>query len=256
MLAVTRFFNIFKGKKQFQKGRKLIELGLNEDVIRKFSEKETETVIKEIDCLAYASDHNISENDLEDCLKYKHLDEEKVPNGYSTKKVIKKYHMSESDIEKYATKISYGRFENIKIGSLLRYLQNHNQEKCSVFQIIRYQDKYLGYIDKKEEDLEWRYIYVTKLNAMYSPKFSAYCICNGKSQEMKVHKTIPRNDKRCKTSFQQLPFKDGDVLYIKDWKREPKKQKTANGWEAVPGAFEWWIKDYRIVERGDDGEAE
>ena len=37
--------------------------------------------------------------------------------------------MSESDIEKYATKISYGRFENIKIGSFLRYLQNHNRER-------------------------------------------------------------------------------------------------------------------------------
>lgn len=259
LLAVTKFFNIFKGKKQFQKGKKLIELGLDEGVMRKFSEKETETVIKEIDCLAYASDHNISKNDLEDCIKYKYLNgdiKEKIPNGYSTNKVIRKYHISESDIAKYATKISYGKFENIKIGSLLRYLQNHNREKCSVFQMVRYQDKYLGYIDKKEEDLEWRYIYVTKLNAMYSPKFSAYCICNGKSQEMKVHKTIPRNDKRCKTSFQQLPFKDGDVLYIKDWKREPKKQKTANGWEAVPGAFEWWIKDYRIVEKGDDGEEE
>ena len=129
-------------------------------------------------------------------------------------------------------------------------------KECSLFQIIRYQDQHLGYIDKISSDLDWRYVYVTNLNAIYSPKFSAYCICNGKTQEMKVHKTIPRNDKRCKTSFQQVPFKEGDVLYIKDWKREPKKQKTANGWEAVPGAFEWWIKDYRIVEKGDDGEEE
>lgn len=261
LLEINRYFDCLSGKKQIRKGEQLDKLNLSEDIVRKFSGKETETTVEEIDCLAYAHDHNISVTDLEDCFKYKYLivedKKEKIPNGYSTKKFVTKYGISDDEIKKYATKISYGRFEDLKIGSLLRYLFKHTDVKeCSLFQIIRYQDQHLGYIDKISSDLDWRYVYVTNLNAIYSPKFSAYCICNGKSQEMKVHKTIPRNDKRCKTSFQQLPFKDGDVLYIKDWKREPKKQKTANGWEAVPGAFEWWIKDYRIVEKGDDGEEE
>lgn len=261
LLEINRYFDCLSGKKQIRKGEQLDKLNLSEDIVRKFSGKETETTVEEIDCLAYAHDHNISVTDLEDCFKYKYLivedKKEKIPNGYSTKKFVTKYGISDDEIKKYATKISYGRFEDLKIGSLLRYLFKHTDVKeCSLFQIIRYQDQHLGYIDKISSDLDWRYVYVTNLNAIYSPKFSAYCICNGKTQEMKVHKTIPRNDKRCKTSFQQVPFKEGDVLYIKDWKREPKKQKTANGWEAVPGAFEWWIKDYRIVEKGDDGEEE
>ena len=71
---------------------------------------------------------------------------------------------------------------------------------------------------------------------------------------MKIHKTIPRNDKRCKTSFKQIPVKDGDVIYIKDWKKEPKKIKTDDGWQIVPNTFEWWIKDYVLIEKIEEEE--
>ena len=33
------------------------------------------------------------------------------------------------------------------------------------------------------------------------------------------------------------------------YKKEPKKIKTEDGWDIVPGVFEWWIKDYYIVEK-------
>lgn len=176
---------------------------------------------------------------------------------------IEKLNISKSILSKYATnKLKSGKTSDKQyritdwVGLCKALSATIPNDEYSTPKLVVFQYEVLGYVDITDQNLEWKYICITNLNTTYSPKFSAYCICNGKSQEMKVHKTIPRNDKRCKTSFQQLPFKDGDVLYIKDWKREPKKQKTVNGWEAVPGAFEWWIKDYKIVERGDDGEEE
>lgn len=176
---------------------------------------------------------------------------------------IEKLNINNSILSKYATnKLKSGKTSDKQyritdwVGLCKALCARIPNDEYSTPKLVVFQYEVLGYVDITDQNLEWKYICITNLNTTYSPKFSAYCICNGKTQEMKVHKTIPRNDKRCKTSFQQLPFKDGDVLYIKDWKREPKKQKTANGWEAVPGAFEWWIKDYKIVEKGDDGEEE
>ena len=102
----------------------------------------------------------------------------------------------------------------------------------------------LKYVDLTDDKLDWRYVCVTDLNTTYSPKFNSYCLKNGKVVEMKIHKTIPRNDKRCKVSYSQSPINDGDVIYIKDCKKEAKKVKVDDHWEVVPNSFEWWIKDY------------
>ena len=87
------------------------------------------------------------------------------------------------------------------------------------------------------------------LDMKYSPKFEAYCIKNGKVSEMKIHKKKNFRDKRCKTSFQDLEVKDGDILYIKDCKKEPRRRKTDSGWEDIPDTYDWWIKDYSIIHR-------
>ena len=115
--------------------------------------------------------------------------------------------------------------------------------------IAYYQYDILQYLDYVDEKLDWQNVVITDLNTTYSPKFNAYSISNGKVIEMKIHKTIPRNDKRCKVSYKQIPVQDGEVIYIKDCKKEPKKVKTEDGWDIVPGVFEWWIKDYYIVEK-------
>jgi DNA polymerase-3 subunit alpha len=110
--------------------------------------------------------------------------------------------------------------------------------------LANYQYEVLGYVDRTDPKLEWRYACITNLNTTYSPKFNAYCIQNGKITEMKVHKAIPRNDKRCKVSFKQVPFEEGEIIYIKDCKKEPKKIKVDDEWQIVPDTYEWWIKDY------------
>ena len=49
------------------------------------------------------------------------------------------------------------------------------------------------------------------------------------------------------TSFAEVPFEDGDILYIKDVKKEPKRQKVGESWVDDPTETEWWIKDYSKV---------
>lgn len=169
--------------------------------------------------------------------------------------------ISESIIYKYATdKLDSGKISEKQyrifdwVGLVKAICGNIPTEEYSPTKLASLQYGVLGYADLIDEKLPWNYVCITGLNTTYSPKFDAYCIQNGKITEMKIHKTIPRHDKRCKTSFKQIPVKDGDVIYIKDWKKEPKKIKTDDGWQIVPNTFEWWIKDYVLIEKIEEEE--
>ena len=159
------------------------------------------------------------------------------------------------DINKYAsdktkTGISDKQYKIFDWIGLVRELCNKiSDDEFSSTKIAYYQYDILQYLDYVDEKLDWQNVVITDLNTTYSPKFNAYSISSGKIIEMKIHKTIPRNDKRCKVSYKQIPVQDGEVIYIKDCKKEPKKVKTEDGWDIVPGVFEWWIKDYYIVEK-------
>lgn len=178
---------------------------------------------------------------------------------WKTKKEIKKPEMDKLglgnvDVDRYATdklkgeKISEKRYKITDKEGLLRALANTvPDEEYGAIQLAQFQYEILGYINYKDPSLDWRYIIVTDLNTDYSPKFKAYSIKTGKTVEMKVHKKCNFRDKTIKTSFVDLPFIDGSALYISNCKKEPKRQKTENGWVDIPDVFEWWIKDYMIV---------
>lgn len=290
LLYYTKMFNELSGKTQIKKD-KIEELGLTEDILRSFSEEETDTRIDEIDCLKFVKslgyDEDTAKQQLEDCIKFKYekqaimtpevkelldyaaslpensddlldvktnieeiaqYDEIKTPNEYSTSKVIKKFSPTNEQIKEFATKTVIGKFSKIRTYELIYYLTHNSEiEKCSISDRIQYQTEHLGYVDYINPEYDWRYVVVTGLNAKYSPKFNAYSISNGKSVEMKVSKRKNRNDSRLKTTFSDLPFENGEVLYIKDVKKQPKQQKVDDEWVTVPGVFEWWIKDYTKV---------
>ena len=111
-------------------------------------------------------------------------------------------------------------------------------------QLVKFQYEVLNYVDYVDESIDWRYVVITDLNTSYSPKFNAYSINNGKVVEMKVHKNKPKFDKEVENSFNEIPFENGDILYIKKVKRQPKKQKVNDEWVVIPDVTEWWIKDY------------
>ena len=172
------------------------------------------------------------------------------------RKTISKSNLSELgldgiNIRKYATdvmksgKVSDKQFTNVDWLGIVRELaDNVPDEEFGVIQLVKFQYEVLKYVDYVDKDIDWRYVVVTDINTSYSPKFNAYSISNGKSVEMKVHKTKPRMDKNVINSFNEIPFEDGDILYIKQIKKQPKKQKTDDGWVVIPDTYEWWIKDY------------
>ena len=137
------------------------------------------------------------------------------------------------------------RFDSYGISRVLDwYIDNHQTEPCSVSDIIKAQQEYLGYIDYTNPNADKREIVVMDLNVKYSPKFLAYSIKTGQSCPMKVYKNYNR---RAKANYKTDPFKEGDVLYMKECKREPKKVWDGERWIPSKDEMEWWLYDYKLI---------
>ena len=249
LLYISEKFNVLFKKKEIQKNNQLKDLGLTEDIVRLFSGKETYTRIDEIDCVAFAKYKGLSEDDISDCMKYKKgPDGEKTPNGYSSNKVFKKYNVTEDQKKMFATKTVVGRFSNINMKGLLKkVLRSLDIPKCTLSMKMKYQIEHLGYIEYVNPDLSNRYVVILDLDTKYSPKFKAYCMATGQICEMKIHSRLIKKDKKIKTSYNEIPVENGDIIYMMRCDKEPRKKKGENGWENVPGEFVWWINEYRKV---------
>lgn len=170
------------------------------------------------------------------------------------KSSISQLGLDDINIRRYATditksgKVSDKQFTNVDWLGIVRELADRvPDEEFGVLQLVKFQYEVLGYVDYIEPSIEWKYVVVTDLNTSYSPKFKAYSIAYGKSIEMKVHKSKSWNNKDVVNSFKEIPFEDGDILYVNKWKKEQRKQKVGDTWIPIPDAFEWWIKDYSKV---------
>lgn len=135
------------------------------------------------------------------------------------------------------------------VGLVKELCSRIDNDEYGVVQLAYNQYSVLGYCDQIFPELDWRYVMVTELNTKWSPRFTGYCLNNGMTQSFKVHKRKPWKDKRCKTSWSELELQDGDIIYIKDSKAEPKRQKIDGEWTDIPNTKEWWIKDYSLVYR-------
>lgn len=281
LLWIVQEFDKYYNKKSIKKNSPFVMINL----LRQFSDSETPTHIDEINIDAFLKYRGIepTEKELEDCYKYKHMvvtdeylasianteeyctthndpatiqdvelgEKIKIPNGYSFTKIFKKYQITEDEKKMFATKTVYGKFEGIHTRQLLKHLlKNSKYPVCSVKQKIKYEQELLGYVDYKNSKFDKRYFIVTQLDTKYSPKFVAYCLNNGSTVEMRVRKNRnPKNhNDKCKKSFNDLPFDNGDILYLKSWGREPKMKKTNDGWEKDPSVMYTWMYDYDIVE--------
>ena len=259
ILFITEKFDQLYGKKSIKKDSSLIQL-LGEDTLREYSDSETPTHIDEINPVDFfisrgITDTNEMESLLDDCQKFRYLKHddgtrEKIPNGISFTKMYKKFDITEEEKQQFAIKTVYGKFDGIHTRQLLKYiLANSKYPPCTVEQKVKYESELLGYIDYKNPELKKNYFVVTQLDTKYSPKFTAYCLNNGKSVEMRVKKRRnPKNKSdKTKTSFEDLPFKNGDILYLKSWGKEPKMKKTESGWEKDPSVMINWMYDYEIT---------
>lgn len=254
LLDIAEKFDLLYNKQQIRKGDKLQKLHIDESVIRKFAEKETFTSVEEIDCVTFVKSLGYDEQQvldkLEDCIKYKTEGENKVFNGYSSKKVFKKFGVTEEQKNKFATKTVIGRFSNVDMKGLLKSVLNTSRiyvDRCSLSQRIKYQIEHLGYVEYINSKLDVRYIVILDIDTTYSPKFKAYCLKNGQICDMKIHSRLVKKDKRIKVSYSDVPVENGDVIYMARCDKEPRKRKGEDGWETVPNEFVWWINDYRKI---------
>ena len=259
LLWITEKFDELYGKNSIKKDSPLAKLV--EIVPGRVYETETPTHVDEINPVDFFISRGITdihemESLMDSCQKFryeKHEDgtKEKIPNGISFTKMYKKFEVTEEEKQKFAIKTVYGKYEGIHTRQILKYLlANSKHPPATIHQRIRWQSELLGYIDYTNKDIDKRYFVVTQLDDKYSPKFNAYCINNGKSVEMRVRKKRnPKNKMdKCKTSFTDKPFENGDILYLKSWGIEPKMKKTDAGWEKDPSVMINWMYDYEIVD--------
>ena len=254
LLDIAEKFDLLYDKQQIRKDDKLQNLHIDESVIRKFAEKEIFTSVEEIDCVEFVKslgyDDQQTLDKLDDCVKYKTEGENKVFNGYSSKKVFKKFEITEKQKNKFATKTVIGRFSNVDMKGLLKCVLTTSGlyvDRCSLSQRIKYQIEHLGYVEYVNPKLDVRYIVILDIDTTYSPKFKAYCLKNGQICDMKIHSRLVKKDKRIKVSYSDVPVENGDVIYMARCDKEPKKRKGEDGWETVPNEFVWWINDYRKI---------
>lgn len=254
LLYITEKFDLLYDKQQIRKDDKLQKLHIDEAVIRRFAEKETFTSVEEIDCIEFAKtlgyDDQQTLDKLKDCIKYRTEGQNKVFNGYSSKKVFKKFKITEEQKNKFATKTIIGRFSNVDMKGLLKSVLTISGlyvDKCSLSQRIKYQIEHLGYVEYTNPKLDVRYIVILDIDTTYSPKFKAYCLKTGQICDMKIHSRLVKKDKRIKVSYSDVPVENGDVIYMARCDKEPRKRKGEDGWETVPNEFVWWINDYRKI---------
>ena len=252
LLKVAEVYQSLHKKKTIKKDQ--IELlGISEGLVKKFSNKETDTRVDEIDSIAFIKSIGLNKSDLEDCIKYKYekIDGEKtkIPNGYSSKKVFKKYEMTEEQKTEFSTKHVIGSFAEIDMVGLIKECEKIVEvPKSTISELAKYQCEFLGYVDYIDDSLEWRYVVVTDLDTKYSPKFKAYCLSKGNNTQMKVSNKLNNRNKAVKTAFATTPFENGDILYLTKVEQQPRKRKTENGFEDVPGEFDWWVREYKKVD--------
>lgn len=174
------------------------------------------------------------------------LDQLEIYGEYKLpKKYIKKDILSEEYIENDISAVD-GTYSDLDAESLCRNLK-YDGEPLSLKDKIKAQQEYLSYIDYTNPDLDKRYVVVTNLDTTYSPKFVAYCLKNGKTCPMKVRKTRTGKAAAIRTTFKEKPFEDGDILYMKKCREEPKTKMVNGDWVKDFTNKEWWVYDYDIV---------
>ena len=260
LLWITQEFDKLYGKKTIQKDSPLAKLIEEMPPGEKPYASETPTHVDEINPVDFFRSRGIQDIEemgkmMDDCQKFRFENRddgtrEKIPNGISFTKMYKKFSITEEEKLKFSTKTVYGRYNGINARKILKYLlANSKYPPVSISTRIKWQQEFLGYIDYTDTTIDKHYFIVTQLDEKYSPKFVAYCINNGKSVEMRVRKKRnPKNHSdKCRKSFSEDPFRDGDILYLKSWGREPKMKKTDKGWEKDPSVMLNWMWDYDIV---------
>lgn len=249
LLYKTLMFSILYEKgKGYRKNIKQSKLMLDYDFVMQYCEEYKPSKVKEvnIDGIAIAIQEPTRQQKfreiVEQCKKHK---KDGTFNGYNYDKLFKLAEMPEDIQQKYATKTTEAEYKQIAAKTLLQNLQ-YCGKIISIQEKIKYQQEYLSYIDYIDPDMDVRYIVVTNLNTNYSPKFTAYCLKNGKTCQIKVRKNKKSENPTVVNSFKDTPFQEGDILYMIKCKQEPKSKMVDGNWTRDYQDLEWWLYEYSV----------
>lgn len=172
------------------------------------------------------------------------------------KKTIKKSQVKELgleniDIYKYATdktksgKVSETQFSDVDwVGIAKELVLSVPKDEFKLGKLIKNQYEVLGYVTMIDDSIDKRYVVITNLDTTYSPKFEAYCINNGNTSEMKIHKQKNFKNKEIANSFKDTPIEDGDIVYMQKCKKETKRKMIDGDFVEIEGQYDWWLNQY------------
>lgn len=252
---VNQFNKLYVKGKGFKTSIKLSKAGVLGDVLDDYCQIHTPKVVKEVNIDAMRtslSQHESKlaefDNILKQCERHKKTGEF---NGYNYEKLFKLTEMPEDIKLRFATKVSEEEFKDIDAYRLLTELK-YVGTPFSVRERIEAQQEYLSYIDYTDPTLDKSYVVVLNLNTNYSPKFTAYCLCTGKSVPFKVRKNKKGRTANVVNSFKDTPFAEGDILKfnLRRCKQEPKSKFVDGDWIHDYSDKEWWCYEYKVVNEG------
>lgn len=162
------------------------------------------------------------------------------------------------DIKKFATdvtktgKMSEKRYTDLDWVGLVKELsKNVPDDEYGIGILVKFQKDILGYVDYVNPALDPHYCLVLNIDKKYSPKIEGYCLSTGQKKEFKIHKKIDRRKKEIKVCYDQCPLEEGDIIYIKSFKKELAVKKIGDDWVEIPGVYDTWINDYVKVQLGE-----
>lgn len=176
--------------------------------------------------------------------------------GLSTipKNKISELGLEHINLKRFATditktgKVSSKQYTNLDWVGLVKELASKVPDaEYGLGKIVKFQYEVLGYVDYVNPDVDPRYCFVMNLDEKYSPKITGYCLRTGQKKEFKIKKKKDFRRKDIVVSFNECPIQDGDIIYIRKFRKEQRVRKSGGEWVPVPGVYDIWLTDYTKV---------
>ena len=135
----------------------------------------------------------------------------------------------EKETEKQYTNIDYMKI----LANVEARIPN---EIVPITEQVLFEADVVGYISMVY-DVDKRYCLVTDVDTKYSPRVRLYSLGSGKETTCKINKI----------TFNETPFKKGQLIKCGRFYEKFKQRKTENGWEQTD-IKEWWLESYELIE--------
>lgn len=135
----------------------------------------------------------------------------------------------EKETEKQYTNIDYMKI----LANVEARIPN---EIVPITEQVLFEADVVGYISMVY-DVDKRYCLVTDVDTKYSPRVRLYSLGSGKETTCKINKI----------TFNEAPFKRGQLIKCGRFYQKDRQRKTETGWEST-GEKDWWLANYELVD--------